>query len=62
VVEAPPFEGNGFAPGSAGSIREYKIDSLRLPHGSEMYAIGSDGSERFVARYDADRLAWGDSE
>jgi hypothetical protein len=62
VVEPPPFGGDGFAPGSAGSIREYKIDSMRLPHGSEMYAIGRDGSERFVARYDADRLVWGDSE
>ncbi|GAB2810607.1 hypothetical protein GCM10027176_14040 [Actinoallomurus bryophytorum] len=62
MVELPPFGGDGFAPGSAGSIREYKVDSMRLPHGSEMYAISSDGSERFVARYDADRLAWGDSE
>jgi hypothetical protein len=62
VVELPPFGGDGFAPGSAGSVREYKIDSMRLPHGSEMYAIGGDGSERFVARYDADRLVWGDSE
>jgi hypothetical protein len=62
VVEGPPFEGDGFAPGSSGSIREYKVDSLRLPHGSEMYVIGGDGSERFVARYDADRLTWGDAE
>ena len=62
VVEPAPFGGDGFAPGSAGSIREYKVDSMRLPHGSEMYVIGSDGSERFVARYDADRLTWGDSE
>ncbi len=62
VIEPPPFGGDGFAPGSAGSIREYKIDSMRLPHGSEMYAIGGDGSERFVARYDADRLTWGDAE
>jgi SseB protein N-terminal domain len=62
VLEPPPFGGDGFAPGSAGSIREYKVDSMRLPHGSEMYAIGSDGSERFVARYDADRQSWGDSQ
>jgi hypothetical protein len=62
VLELPPFGGDGFAPGSAGSIREYKVDSMRLPHGSEMYAIGSDGSERFVARWDADRLVWGDTE
>jgi hypothetical protein len=62
VVEPAPFGGDGFAPGSAGSIREYKVDSMRLPHGSEMYLIGADASERFVARYDADRLTWGDSE
>ncbi len=62
VVETPPFGGDGFSPGGGGSIREYKVDSMRLPHGSEMYAIGSDGSERFIARYDADRMAWGDSE
>jgi hypothetical protein len=62
VVEAPPFAGDGFAPGSGGSIREYKVDSLRVPHGTEMYAVGSDSSERFVARYDADRMVWGDSE
>jgi hypothetical protein len=62
VLEMPPFGGDGFAPGSAGSIREYKVDSMRLPHGSEMYVIGADASERFVARYDADQLSWGDSE
>jgi hypothetical protein len=58
VVEPPPFTGDGFASGSAGSIPEYKVESFRLPHGSEMYVISSDGSERFVARYDADRLVW----
>ncbi|MCO6007052.1 SseB family protein [Actinoallomurus purpureus] len=58
VVEAPPFTGDGFASGSAGSIPEYKAESFRLPHGSEMYVISSDESERFVARYDADRLVW----
>ncbi|GAA4632387.1 hypothetical protein GCM10023196_065620 [Actinoallomurus vinaceus] len=58
VVEPPPFTGDGFASGSAGSIPEYKAESFRLPHSSEMYVISSDGSERFVARYDADRLVW----
>ncbi|MEV0401108.1 SseB family protein [Actinoallomurus sp. NPDC050550] len=58
VVEPPPFTGDGFAPGSAGSIPEYKAESFRLPHSSEMYVISSDGTERFVARYDADRLVW----
>ncbi|MGI5164456.1 SseB family protein [Spirillospora sp. CA-253888] len=58
VVEDAPFEGGGFAPGSAGSIREYKVDSVRLPYGAEMYFLGMDRSERFVAMYDPDRLAW----
>ncbi|WP_067487933.1 SseB family protein [Actinomadura hibisca] len=58
VLEDAPFEGGGFAPGSAGSIREYKVDSVRLPYGAEMYFLGMDRSERFVAMYDPDRLAW----
>ncbi|MFG2085421.1 SseB family protein [Spirillospora sp. NPDC048824] len=58
VIERPPFTGSGFAPGSAGSIREYKVDSVRLPYGAEMYVLGRDRSERFVAMYDPDRLAW----
>ncbi|MFI0480890.1 SseB family protein [Actinomadura sp. 9N215] len=58
VIERPPFLGGGFAPGSAGSIREYKVDSVRLPFGAEMYYLGVDRSERFVAMYDPDRLAW----
>ncbi|MBW8486430.1 SseB family protein [Actinomadura parmotrematis] len=58
VVERPPFTGTGFASGSAGSIREYKVDSVRLPYGAEMYHLGADRSERFVAMYDPDRLAW----
>ncbi|WP_433473798.1 SseB family protein [Spirillospora sp. CA-142024] len=58
VVERPPFLGSGFAPGSAGSIREYKVDSVRLPYGAEMYYLARDRSERFIAMYDPDRLAW----
>ncbi|WP_160161088.1 SseB family protein [Actinomadura sp. K4S16] len=58
VVERPPFVGSGFAPGSAGSIREYKVASVRLPYGAEMYYLGRDRSERFIAMYDPDRLAW----
>ncbi|WP_165978689.1 SseB family protein [Actinomadura darangshiensis] len=58
VIERPPFLGGGFAPGSAGSIREYKVDSLRLPYGAEMYYLARDRSERFIAMYDPDRLAW----
>lgn len=58
VQERPPFRGDGFAPGSAGSIREYKVDSARLPYGAEMYYLGKDRTERFIAMYDPDRLAW----
>jgi hypothetical protein len=58
VVEQPPFHGDGFAPGSAGTIREYKVDSIRLPYGAEMYYLGRDRSERFVAVYDPDLLTW----
>ncbi|MCW2900283.1 MAG: hypothetical protein JWO67_2548 [Streptosporangiaceae bacterium] len=58
VVEQPPFQGDGFAPGSCGTIREYKVDSVRLPYGAEMYYLGRDRSERFVAVYDPDVLAW----
>ncbi|REE95806.1 SseB family protein [Thermomonospora umbrina] len=58
VQERPPFVGSGFAPGSSGSIREYKVDSARLPYGAEMYYLDRNRSERFVALYDPDRLAW----
>lgn len=58
VVEQPPFRGDGFAPGSGGTIREFKVDSVRLPYGAEMYYLVRDRSERFVAVYDPDRLAW----
>jgi hypothetical protein len=58
VVERAPFQGTGFAPGSGGSIREYKVDSTRLPYGAELYYLGRDRSERFVAMYDPDQLTW----
>ncbi|HEY7487544.1 MAG TPA: SseB family protein [Streptosporangiaceae bacterium] len=58
VVEQPPFRGDGFASGSGGTIREYKVDSVRLPYGAEMYHLGRDRTERFVAVYDPDRLTW----
>ncbi|MCD0452755.1 SseB family protein [Actinocorallia sp. API 0066] len=58
VVEHAPFTGDGFAAGSAGTIREYKADSARLPSGTELHLLGADGSARLVAVYDADVLAW----
>jgi hypothetical protein len=58
VIEQAPFRGDGFASGSGGTIREFKVDSVRLPSGAEMYYLGRDRSERFIAVYDPDRLAW----
>jgi hypothetical protein len=58
VIEQPPFRGDGFAAGSGGTIREFKVDSVRLPHGAEMYYLARDRTERFVAVYDPDRLTW----
>src|SRR5690606_27000294 len=35
VIERAPFRGNGFAPGDSGDIiAEFKVDSVRLPHGA----------------------------
>jgi hypothetical protein len=58
VIEQPPFRGDGFAAGSGGTIREFKVDSVRLPSGAEMYYLGRDRSEQFIAVYDPDRLTW----
>jgi hypothetical protein len=58
VIEQQPFRGDGFASGSGGTIREFKVDSVRLPSGAEMYYLGRDRSERFIAVYDPDRMAW----
>ncbi|WP_415645601.1 SseB family protein [Stackebrandtia soli] len=59
VVEAPPFTGTGFAPSRDGSrTTEYKVDSVRLPHGARMYRIGANGSSEEVASFDADRREW----
>lgn len=59
VIERPPFRGNGFAPGSSGEvIAEFKVDSVRLPHGAVMWRIGADGSRTKVATLDADGPTW----
>jgi hypothetical protein len=58
VIERPPFTGNGHVPHSRLPIREYKIDSIRLPHRAEMWRIGADGGHHFVAIYDADEQRW----
>ncbi|WP_326551046.1 SseB family protein [Micromonospora sp. NBC_01813] len=58
VIERTPFRGNGFAPGeSSDVVAEFKVDSIRLPHGSQLWRI-TDGSETLVAQLDADESAW----
>ncbi|WP_329106538.1 SseB family protein [Micromonospora sp. NBC_01699] len=59
VIERPPFRGNGFAPGeSSDVVAEFKVDSARLPHGAELWRLGSDGSETLVATFDSDAPSW----
>ncbi|SCL47299.1 SseB family protein [Micromonospora yangpuensis] len=59
VIERFPFRGNGFAPGeSSDVIAEFKVDSARLPHGSQLLRISADGTERVIATLDTDALVW----
>lgn len=59
VIERPPFRGNGFAPGENSDIvAEFKVDSIRLPHGSRLHRLRADGTEEVVAILDADGRAW----
>ncbi|WFE25366.1 SseB family protein [Solwaraspora sp. WMMD791] len=59
VIERPPFRGNGFAPGeSSDVVAEFKVDSIRLPHGSQLWRLTADGTETLVARLDVDETAW----
>ncbi|MEV0606387.1 SseB family protein [Polymorphospora rubra] len=59
VIERAPFRGNGFAPGeSSDVIAEFKVDSIRLPHGAQVWRIGADDGETLVATLDSDAPAW----
>ena len=59
VVEPLPFRGDGYAPDPDGrQIAEYKVDSVRLPHGAAMWQVFADGSSTEIAVYDADRREW----
>jgi hypothetical protein len=58
VIERSPFRGNGFAPGDGAVIAEFKVDSIRLPHGAQMWRMDKDGNETFIATFDADGPAW----
>jgi hypothetical protein len=59
VIERAPFRGNGCAPGDGSDvIAELKVDSARLPHGSQLWQIRSDGTETLVAVLDSDIPTW----
>ncbi|MGC5031600.1 SseB family protein [Micromonospora sp. DT229] len=59
VIERPPFRGNGFAPGESSEVlAEFKVDSVRLPHGAQLLRLGADGTERLIAVFDADTVTW----
>ena len=55
VIERPPFRGNGFAPGEGRDVvAEFKVDSVRLPHGAQMWRMARTARRRMVAIFDAD--------
>jgi hypothetical protein len=58
VIERPPFRGNGFAPGDSEVVAEFKVDSVRLPHGAQMWRLAKEGGETLVATFDADTSRW----
>jgi hypothetical protein len=59
MIERAPFRGNGFAPAERGEvIAEFKVDSIRLPHGAQMWRLTSTGDHMLVAVLDADECVW----
>jgi hypothetical protein len=59
VIERPPFRGNGFAPGEGRDvIAEFKVDSVRQPHGAQLWRMDADGSEKMIAVLDCDAPVW----
>ena len=59
LIERPPFRGNGFAPGeSRDVVAEFKVDSVRLPHGAQLWRIDADGTDRMIAIFDNDGPLW----
>lgn len=59
VIERAPFRGNGFAPGeSSDVVAEFKVDSVRLPHGAQLWRVGADGTSSVVAVLDCDQPSW----
>jgi hypothetical protein len=59
MIERAPYRGNGFAPGETDDvIAEFKVDSARLPHGSQLWRLNRGGQETLVALLDADGPRW----
>jgi hypothetical protein len=59
VIERAPFRGNGFAPADSGDvIAEFKVDSVRLPHGAQLWRLQADGTSQLIALLDADGPTW----
>jgi hypothetical protein len=59
VIERPPFRGNGFAPGEGKDvIAEFKVDSVRLPHGAQLWRMDADGDDQMIAVLDCDAPVW----
>jgi hypothetical protein len=59
VIEREPFRGNGFAPSENGDVvAQFKVDSVRLPHGAQLWRVSSTGTETLVATFDADGPRW----
>lgn len=59
VIERPPFRGNGFAPAETDDvIAEFKVDSVRLPHGAQLWRLSASGQSQLVAILDADGPTW----
>jgi hypothetical protein len=59
VIERAPFRGNGFAPVDSGDvIAEFKVDSVRLPHGAQLWRLHRDGTSQLIAMLDADGPTW----
>ena len=59
MIERAPFRGNGFAPAERGEvIAEFKVDSIRLPHGAQMWRLNRAGEAALIAILDADECQW----
>jgi hypothetical protein len=59
MIERAPFRGNGFAPAERGEvIAEFKVDSIRLPHGAQMWRLNKAGEAALIAVLDADECQW----